>query len=73
MNVVIPEENEYIKITSLKINVRCKECNHTWGVYLQDKSILPEGWHVCVKCASKQFNVLSNKENNSNERVRVIK
>ena len=57
MNVEVPEENEYAKVLSVKANMECKECGHAWGVYLRDKSTLPEGWFVCVKCASRQMKV----------------
>lgn len=55
-----------VKIVGTKHNLKCMDCGHTWGVYLDQDNKLPEGWNVCLKCASKNLDV---KENVNNERV----
>lgn len=59
-----------VKINGTKHNVECLDCGHRWGVYLGANNKLPEGWNVCLKCASKNLDV---KENVKNEQVRIIK
>lgn len=58
-------ENEYAKITSVKINVTCKaNPTHTWGVHLRDDGLLPENWDICIKCSVEKR---KGKVNNGNK------
>lgn len=59
------DENPHVQVTSIKYNLRCKECGHKWGLVLTEGK-LPEHWDFCMACASKRkqatkeyFDVLS--------------
>jgi hypothetical protein len=47
--------NVNVKITGTKHNIKCLDCGHTWGVYLDENEELPEGWNICLKCASRKI------------------
>lgn len=57
-----------VTIIATKHDVKCSECKRTWGVYLDQDNKLPDGWNICLKCASKKMNV--EKENVNNEQDR---
>ena len=59
-----------VQIMGTKHNVKCLDCGHKWGVYLDQDNKLPDGWNVCLKCASKNLDV--KKENVNNEIQQVF-
>lgn len=43
-----------IGIVSIKANVQCHTCGHTWGIHLTREGRLPTHWNVCLECANRR-------------------
>ena len=52
--------SHYVIIESVKLNIKCLECNRTFGktIYKDNKNdfILTKGWEICVDCTSDKMN-----------------
>lgn len=58
MNITIKNvELDKIAITGIKVNITCKKCFKTWGVYLNDNYQLPVGWDSCSRCKRNNADV----------------
>jgi hypothetical protein len=56
MNINIEVLPENVIITGIKVNLICRRCNHTWGVYLVNNQSLPNGGCICSSCKESDVN-----------------
>jgi hypothetical protein len=43
-----------VKITAIKLSMRCVDCGHTWGVFLDEHGQLPSTGDKCLECSKKK-------------------